>query len=205
MPASKRASRCDFGQHYEPNGPRDVKRWRSNPIHWPKKIDTTGFDHSLSIARNLVVRRDTTRVYVAGCEGLRCLSKELGVPLFKIGTTSADLLQRLAEISADRYAAAYSLNDETIVDQEFDHWKLMSMDFSLPRAVESPVWIEPRALRVTLPKMLSGKQFEERLREAARTALLGELARNRRGSTPFGDARDQQGARRPLHAVRVWG
>lgn len=146
-------------------------------FNWPKKIDTTGFDHSLSIARNLVVRHDTTRVYVAGCEGLRCLSKELGVPLFKIGTTSADLLQRLAEISADRYAAAYSLNDETIVDQEFDHWKLMSMDFSLPRAVESPVWIEPRALRITLPKMLSGKQFEARLREALAPLSLANWLR----------------------------
>ncbi|MEI9916940.1 MAG: amidohydrolase family protein [Methylovirgula sp.] len=87
-------------------------------------------------------------------------------------------MQRLAEISADRYAAAYSLNDETIVDQEFDHWKLMSMDFSLPRAVESPVWIEPRALRVTLPKMLSGKQFEERksLKERKPEGTLADWA-----------------------------
>lgn len=133
---------------------------------WPKAADASSFERGLSAAKSLVVRRDTTRLYVAGCEGLKTLSKELQIPLFKIGTSSADLLQRSAEIGADRYAAAYHLNEKVVVDPGFDRWILMSMDFSLPRAVESPVWIEPRALRITLPKSLPGKQFEARLREA---------------------------------------
>ncbi len=177
--------------------PAESKARIDTQFDWPKATDTSGFEHGLSIARTLVVRRDTTRVYVAGCEGLRALSKQLELPLFKIGTTNVDLLLRLAEVSADRYAAAYCLNEKIIVDPGFDRWKMMSMDFSLPRAVESPVWVEPRALRVTLPKLLSGKQFEERLREALAPISLAnwlktEAARNHCATRGVDEARAER-------------
>ncbi len=49
--------------------PAGRKGWRSHPFNWPKATNASGFEHGLSVARTLVVRRDTARVYVAGCDG----------------------------------------------------------------------------------------------------------------------------------------
>jgi hypothetical protein len=98
----------------------------------------------------------------------------LRLPLFKIGSTSIDLLQRLADLGADRYAAACHDGGNVAIDAGFDRWTLVTIDYTLPRVIESPVWVEPRALRVKLPKWLSTQLFEERFREALEPISLAK-------------------------------
>lgn len=133
--------------------------------NWPKAPDVFAFEGGAHFAKALPVAANTTRVYVAGCQGLRSLSNALQLPLFKIGSSGTDILNRLAQLNADRYAAGYREDGKLVVDPGFDGWKFMTMDFSLPRSIDSPVRIEPRALQVRLPASMTRRQFEARLRQ----------------------------------------
>jgi hypothetical protein len=125
------------------------------------------------------------RIYVAGCEGLKTLSEQCQLPLFKIGTTRGDLLRRLAELEADRYGAGRRIRGRVARDSGFERWKFMTMDFGLRRASGSPVWIEPRALRVTLGDSISAEQFEDRLRGALKPISLATWMKTEEGRQHF--------------------
>ncbi len=132
---------------------------------WPKApnaIDLVGGTHFAKVPSN---SGNTTCVYVAGCQGLRSLSGKLGLPLFKIGSAGTDVLNRVAQLNADRYASGYRLDERIAMDPGFDAWKLMTMDYSMPRSADSPVRLDPRALRIKLPALMSRRQFEGRLRK----------------------------------------
>jgi hypothetical protein len=109
---------------------------------------------------------ETVRIYVAGCDGLKALAREFSLPLFKISTTRSDLLQRLAVLGADQYAANYRHGRKMITEPGFNRWSLTTLDFDLPKSLNSPIWIEPRALRVRLPRSLSADDFERLVRDA---------------------------------------
>ena len=44
-------------------------------------------------------------IYVLGCPGTQALAKALGLPLFKIGTTTTSIQQRLDELDRDAYGS----------------------------------------------------------------------------------------------------
>jgi hypothetical protein len=132
---------------------------------WLKAPDVFAVKGGVPFAKVPSSRANTTCVYVAGCEGLRTLSKDLQLPLFKIGSSGNDILNRVAQLNADRYAGGYRENDKLVIDPGFDCWKFMTMDYTLPRSSGSPLRIEPCALRVKLPKSMSRRQFEGQLRK----------------------------------------
>ena len=84
---------------------------------------------------------ESLRVYIAGCEGLKSLAREFCLPLYKIGTTQGDLLQRLAELDADKYAANYRHGKKMVTEPGFNRWNLTTLDFDLPKAPNSPIWM----------------------------------------------------------------
>jgi hypothetical protein len=75
-------------------------------LNWQSVADDGHSNRLGSIDGRTGGAQNIVRVYVAGCEGLKTLSEECQLPLFKIGTTRGDLLRRLAELEADRYGAA---------------------------------------------------------------------------------------------------
>src|ERR1700722_3562797 len=117
-------------------------------------------------ASTRMTSHETVRVYIAGCDGLKALAREFCLPLFKIGTTQADLLKRLAELDADKYAANYRHGKKMVTEPGFTRWNLTTIDFDLPKAPNSPIWIEPRALRLRLPRSLAPDAFERLLPDA---------------------------------------
>ena len=164
-------------------------------FEWPRAPDAIGLESGTHFAKIPSKVRDTTCVYVAGCQGLRSLSTELGVPLFKIGSAGTDVLNRVAQLNADRYAAGYRLEEKIVLDPGFDRWKLMTMDYSMPRSPKSPVRLDPRALRVKLPASMSGKQFEGRLREELAPISLAHWLKTEGSQTYL--------AARRIHLARV--
>jgi hypothetical protein len=156
-------------------------------VSWPGPYGQGALHRSseIDISKPPTTSRNSTRIYVAGCAGLKTLSQECQVPLFKIGSTQVDLLQRLAELDADRYAAGRRLQHKTISDPGFDRWKLMTIDYNLPRAPDSPVWVEPRSLCVRLGKSLTASQFEDRLREALGPISLARWLKTDEGQNHF--------------------
>lgn len=130
---------------------------------------------------------EAVRVYIAGCEGLKTLSREFSLPLYKIGTTQGDLLQRLAELDADQYAANYRHGKKMITEPGFNRWSLTTLDFDLPKAPNSPVWIEPRALRLRLPSSLAPDAFERLLRDALAGISLATWLKTAEGQRHFAE------------------
>ncbi len=130
---------------------------------------------------------ETVRIYIAGCEGLKTLSREFSLPLYKIGTTQGDLLQRLAELDADQYAANYRHGKKMITEPGFNRWSLTTLDFDLPKALNSPIWIEPRALRVRLPRSTSPDAFERLVREALSEISLATWLETADGQRHFAE------------------
>jgi hypothetical protein len=61
----------------------------------------------------------------------------------------------------------------------------MTIDYGLRRASGSPVWIEPRALRVTLGDSISAEQFEDRLRAALKPICLAAWMKTEEGRQYF--------------------
>jgi hypothetical protein len=139
---------------------------RSN-IDWPRLPPLGSSDGRRDIAPVISSKQrqpHTVRVYVAGCAGLKSLSHSLRLPLYKIGTTEIDLLQRQKALNADGYAATRLIEGKPLIEPGFEQWSFMTLDFNLPRAAKSPVWVEPRALRVHLPDEISPTGFEKLLR-----------------------------------------
>ena len=164
-----------------------------NATEWPTAPDVIDLEGGKHFAKIPSPEGNMTCVYVAGCQGLRSLSAELGLPIFKIGSAGTDVLNRVAQLNADRYAAGYRLDERIVVDPGFDRWKLMTMDYSMPRSPKSPVRLEARALRVKLPASMSRRQFEGRLRKELAPISLAHWLRSE-GSQTYSTARDRSGA-----------
>lgn len=124
---------------------------------------------------------NTTRVYIAGCAGLKALSAQLQIPLFKIGTCSSNLTRRLTDLNVDRYAASHRLRKKVISDPGFDDWRFMTFDYDIPRVDDSPIWIESRALRINLPSGLTPEHFEGHFREALAPISLATWLKSDQG------------------------
>ena len=146
---------------------------------------------------------ETVRIYVAGCDGLKALAREFSLPLFKIGTTRGDLLQRLAVLGADQYAANYRHGRKMITEPGFNRWSLTTLDFDLPKSLNSPIWINPvlcaSACPVRSRRMISNALCAMRSpgflwRPGSKLPMASGISRN---SESFGTSS-------ALHALCLW-
>ncbi len=130
---------------------------------------------------------EAVRVYIAGCEGLKALSREFSLPLYKIGTTQGDLLQRLAELDADQYAANYRHGKKMVTEPGFNRWSLTTLDFNLPKSptVRSGSSLAP--LRLRLPGTLAPDAFERLLRDALAGISLATWLKTAEGQRHFAE------------------
>ncbi len=98
----------------------------------------------------------------------------------------------------------YKLRKKVITEPGFTDWKFMTFDYDLPKSDDSPIWIEPRALRVTLPKALKPEEFETRLREALKPISLTIWAQSDEGRHHFNALGHRPGHRGTLYTLRLW-
>ncbi len=113
-------------------------------------------------------------VYVMGCAGLRDLSRELGLSVLKIGSCDDFRLRRRQdELSYQRYAACWPRPDGwSPPEAGYSVWAPMCV---MPRSallMNSPVTLERHCLRVTIPKRMHYRDFDDALDEALRPGAI---------------------------------
>jgi hypothetical protein len=161
-------------------------------VEWPllaadERSDAQTWAFASKAFRDAFTPGATVRVYVAGVLGLRGCASTFDLPLRKVGVTQDhDVRTRIADASADRYAGCYVDADGRLVEEAgFDGYFATQIALSRPLSPASPVAVEPRALRVTLPATMSFARFEEELQAATRAVSLGSWANTPQGAAHF--------------------
>ncbi len=123
-------------------------------------------------------------IYCLGCPGTQALAKALGLPLFKIGTTTTSIQQRLDELGRDAYGSCYKTADGTIL-RESGFGRRLWVAEQLPNTDNlsplSPVHPSVRAIGVRLPVGLTGAMMERRVATEVAKAGLGQIIRSAAG------------------------
>ena len=116
-------------------------------------------------------------IYVLGCPGLQELGRLLGLPLFKPGTTTGGIQDRLRELGRDGYGAAWRSGDRIITDAGFGAglWVAEQLPVTLDLSPLSPVHPSVRGIGVRLPVGLTYPTFERRLAAEVTKASLGQI------------------------------
>lgn len=122
---------------------------------------------------------DTVSVYVAGCQGAMALGGVLGVPLFKIGTTT-DVSARMRKLNQQRYGAL-RVRDFAIVEEPgWDSWSAARLSAPATHPA-SPVRVLARELVVEVPCCISISDFEALFTAALEPIGLATLAASPEG------------------------
>lgn len=150
-------------------------------LRWPR-IGGPG----LVVAPHLTIKTDEYQrrwepsdivvwIYVLGCPGTQALAKALGLPLFKIGTTTTSIQQRLDELGRDAYGSCYRTAGGTLVREPgFGRklWVAEQLPVSLDLSPLSPVHPSTRGIGVRLPVGLTYQMFDRRFAaEIAKASL----------------------------------
>lgn len=128
------------------------------------------------VAENLTAH---TQVYSAGCPGLFALSKRIGQPIVKIGTTTrADAMERIADLTWTEYGG-YDLSAARAKAGFADYKKI---EFRLePGTLPTGVRLAKGVFQIDLPTGWSGPDFEKALRRMLMPYSTGRWARSERG------------------------
>ena len=116
-------------------------------------------------------------IYVLGCPGLQDLGRLLGLPLFKLGTTTGGIQDRLAELGRDGYGAAWRDGDCIMTELGFGRgaWVAEQLPVTIDLSPLSPVHPSVRGIGVRLPVGLTYPTFERRLAAEIGQASLGQI------------------------------
>lgn len=116
-------------------------------------------------------------IYVLGCPGLHALGRALGLPLFKLGTTSGRVQDRLAELGRDGYGGCYRTASGLVREAGFGPglWVAEQTPVTLNLSPLSPVHPSVRGVGVRLPVGMSHAAFERAFSAEIGTAGLGRL------------------------------
>ena len=123
-------------------------------------------------------------IYVLGCPGTQALAKALGLPLFKIGTTTTSIQQRLDELGRDAYGSCYRTAGGALVQEPGfgrGRWVAEQLPVSLDLSALSPVHPSVRGIGVRLPVGLTGAMMEHRVATEVAKAGLGGIIRSAAG------------------------
>lgn len=120
------------------------------------------------------------QVYSAGCPGLFALSKRIGQPIVKIGTTTrADATDRIADLRWTEYGG-YDLSQAKTKAGFADYRQIA---FQLPSAgLPTGVRLDKGIFQVDLPTGWSGTDFEKAFRRVIMPHSMARWARSERGS-----------------------
>lgn len=104
------------------------------------------------------IKRD---IYIAGCNGLKELKKQLSIPIFKIGDCGEGrIAERIKQQSKDQYGSFYKINGEwPVQDVGFDDYSALQIYLPEDHHKMSPVSASSRGLTVTLPEGMTRQQF----------------------------------------------
>ncbi|MGI4765262.1 MAG: hypothetical protein ACRYGP_09410 [Janthinobacterium lividum] len=117
-------------------------------------------------------------IYVLGCPGTQALAKALGLPLFKIGTTTTSVQQRLDELGRDAYGSYYRTAKGALVQEPgFGRglWVAEQLPVSLDLSPLSPVHPSVRGVGIRLPVGLTAAVMERRVAAEVVKAGLGGI------------------------------
>lgn len=114
-------------------------------------------------------------VYILGCPGLEHRARQLGEPLFKVGTARMGRFQeRVAELNREHYGSLVRAPEGThyVSELGFDAWAPpRKLQLGMPHAL-GPVRAATATFIVRLPDHLSPGRFEADLNMALRSASL---------------------------------
>lgn len=135
---------------------------------------------SVRTAVTAVKRKPYTQVYSAGCPGLFALSKRIGQPIVKIGTTTrADAMERIADLRWTEYGG-YDLSQANTKVGFADYRKI---EFQLASAgLPTGVRLDNGIFQVDLPAGWSGTDFEKAFRRVLLPYSVRRWAESVRGS-----------------------
>lgn len=121
-----------------------------------------------------------TQVYAAGCPGLFALSKRIGQPIVKIGTTMrADAMQRIADLRWTEYGG----HDLSQANTKVGFADYRKIEFQLASAgLPTGVRLDKGIFQVDLPTGWSGTDFEKSLRRVLLPYSMRRWAESGRGS-----------------------
>lgn len=121
-----------------------------------------------------------TQVYAAGCPGLFALSKRIGQPIIKIGTTTrADAMERIADLRWTEYGG-YDLSQANTKVGFADYRKI---EFQLASAgLQTGVRLDNGIFQVDLPMGWSGTDFEKAFRRVLLPYSVRKWTESVRGS-----------------------
>jgi len=100
-------------------------------------------------------------IYIAGCDGLRDLKKQLSIPIFKVGECGEGrIADRIKQQSKDQYGSYYKIDgDWPVQDEGYDNYSALQIYLPETLHEKSPVRALTRGLSVTLPHDMSRQQF----------------------------------------------
>ncbi len=117
-------------------------------------------------------------IYVLGCPGTQALAKALGLPLFKIGTTTTSIQQRLDELGRDAYGSFYRTAKGVLVHEPGfgrGEWVAEQLPTTINISALSPVHPSCRGIGVRLPVGLTAAVMECRVAAEVAKAGLGGI------------------------------
>lgn len=113
-------------------------------------------------------------VYVAACNGLKCLSDKAGIPHNKVSTSAADrLLKRLRELGTLKYGCIHLHEGSAIEESGFDTWKTYHPPRGMKICPNSPVVVAGPAIRLIMPSSMDARQFDRRFDELVQLGSTG--------------------------------
>ena len=104
-------------------------------------------------------------VYVAACPGQRDLSRELQLPIVKIGCCGPDGEKpRMSQLSDQWYGGSWRIRGGwSAPEPGWDRWSAMYIAPQIGPAPGSPVTVERHAVRVRVPTFLPAEEFDAAL------------------------------------------
>lgn len=146
--------------------PRSSKAPSRYQTQWPViggddlLLETAGILNSKVFSDKFVpgIKR---HIYIAGCDGLRDLKRQLSIPIFKVGECGEGrIADRIKQQSKDRYGSYYKLDgDWPVQDEGYDEYSALQIYLPETLHEKSPVRALTRGLSVTLPHDMSRQQF----------------------------------------------
>ncbi|MDI9849534.1 hypothetical protein QM467_15875 [Rhodoblastus sp. 17X3] len=127
--------------------------------------------------RERFVPGSLARVYAAGSIGLQTLSKQLCLPLRKLGVTeNHDVRKRIDELSRDGYGSLVRGPSGFMKEDGFNTFIAAQLSCMKQATRSAPITIEPRAIAVRLPVGVTIETFEARLHQALESVSLASWA-----------------------------